>query len=108
MRTALLLLVAMLASLMPADAQNLFIAGKVRDETGQPIAGVEVRLQTRSRGAVITSTDAKGDFLFTFLDVETYPVSFYKAGYTSVTHRMEVSFEGESKEERTVILARAK
>lgn len=95
-RIALIWCVLIVSALLSL-AEEPGLRGTVRDEAGNALAGVVVRLSTRSSGARITETDSKGQYAFSDLDPGTYPVSFERAGYTTVVRRMEVLYdEGES------------
>jgi hypothetical protein len=76
----------------PSLADEPALRGTVRDEAGSALAGVVVRLSTRSNGARITETDSQGHYAFWELDPGTYPVSFERAGFVSIVRRMEVSY----------------
>ena len=73
--------------------QGLIISGTVRDQAGQPMANVTVRLVTRSDGVKVTSTDEKGKYLFTDLDIAFYDLSYERKGYITVTRRVGVKFD---------------
>jgi hypothetical protein len=88
----------LLAAFATALAQGLTLSGTVRDPSGNPMPGVTVRLATRSEGVRVTSTDEKGKYLFTGLDVAFYPVIFEREGYTTVTRRMQVTFDDDDVE----------
>jgi hypothetical protein len=93
-----------------ALAQGLSLAGTVRDAEGRPLAGVAVRLATRSAGTRVTATDDSGRYVLGDLDAAFYVVSFEREGYTTVTRRLQVSFEEEEADRaaRDVVLARAR
>ena len=73
--------------------QGLIISGTVRDQVGQPMPNVTVRLLTRSDGIKVTSTDEKGKYLFTDLDIAFYNLSYERKGYVTVTRRIAVKFD---------------
>ncbi|MBP7866707.1 MAG: carboxypeptidase regulatory-like domain-containing protein [Acidobacteria bacterium] len=62
------------------------IRGQVRDEAGNALAGVRVRLAHAGKGVVRqTLTDEKGHFLFGNLFLESYVLSAELDGYNAVS-----------------------
>jgi Carboxypeptidase regulatory-like domain len=57
-----------------------YLTGTITDaSTNQPISGAKVTL-----GAISTTSDASGVYLFNNLTVGTYPLTVTKAGYQEV------------------------
>jgi hypothetical protein len=69
------------------DAAICAISGSIRDDAGQPLAGVLVTLS--GGGAASTLTDAAGRYRFASLKAGTYTVSAARTGYVfSPAHRV--------------------
>jgi hypothetical protein len=60
------------------------ISGVVRDTSGKPVPGVKVTAVSPSQSAV-TTTDARGFYVFPALGADTYTVSFSLQGYSPAT-----------------------
>lgn len=93
MRGVIFVTVLLLACVCQLAAQGLQVSGTVRDEEGKPLAGVTVRLITRTQGVKIGGTNGNGEFSFRDLGNGNYELSFEKAGYLTVTRVVEVTFD---------------
>lgn len=93
MRIAALTTLFLIAGLCQLAAQGLTVAGTVRDEAGQPLAGVTVKLATRAQGVKIGSTNARGQWAFRDLGTGIHQVSFEKEGYVTVTRTVDVTYD---------------
>jgi hypothetical protein len=92
-RTMMVLTLFLLAGVCRLEAQGLQLTGTVRDENGKPLAGVTVRLITRTQGVKIGGTNSNGQFNFRDLGNGNYQLSFEKDGYVTVTRTVEVTFD---------------
>ena len=58
-----------------------------------PLAGVTVRLITRTRGIKIGGTNSKGQFTFRDLGNGSYQLAFEKDGYVPQTRIVDVTYD---------------
>jgi hypothetical protein len=93
MRSVILMAGLLLACVCQLAAQGLHVSGTVRDQEGKPLAGVTVRLITRTQGVKIGGTNSNGEFVFRDLGNGNYELSFEKDGYVTVTRLVEVTFD---------------
>jgi hypothetical protein len=84
------------------------LKGKIEDEKGKPIAGVEVRIMSsRDRAVTETKTDAGGAYSFEVLPDE-YTISFQAEGYQEGTLQdMQQVEEGKETRVKTIRLPKA-
>ena len=80
----------------PAAAQQTVtmatLSGTVRDASGAPVAGAEVRATSQERGQSWTaSTDAQGRYRFAFLPVDTYELRVEHAPFRTRTHLVRLA-----------------
>jgi hypothetical protein len=80
MRNAILMAVLLFGCVCQLAAQGLQLSGTVRDEEGKPLAGVTVRLITRTQGVKISGTNGNGEFSFRDLGNGNFELSFEKEG----------------------------
>src|SRR5688572_8489731 len=85
----LLLCLGILAFARPSDAQerNGLLAGVIRDETGQPLAAVQVYVRTARREI---QTDARGEFRIA-LPAGRHVLQISVVGYASERREVEVT-----------------
>lgn len=77
------------------------LAGMVRDSSGRPLKGIEVRLKgdfghTSRKSADTRTTDASGRYRFDKLKEAAYTVTFRRAGYITETARIKKIKSGET------------
>jgi hypothetical protein len=114
--TGLALMLAVLATLPPAAAQEITtgaIAGKVTDPTGRPIPGAVI-IATSPFGTRTADTDAEGTFILPFLRPASYSIRVEAAGgFTTViqndvvvglNQRTQLSFTLEPGKTETVVV----
>src|SRR5262249_44976738 len=84
------------------------LKGKIEDEKGKPIAGVEVRIMSsRDRSISETKTDASGVYSFE-VAADEYTVSFQADGYQEGTlQEMQQVEEGKETRVKTIRLPKA-
>jgi len=84
------------------------LKGKIEDEKGKPIAGVEVRIMSsRDRSISETKTDASGAYSFE-VAADEYTVSFQADGYQEGTlQEMQQVEEGKETRVKTIRLPKA-
>jgi TonB-linked SusC/RagA family outer membrane protein len=85
-KSCLLLLFAFTA--LTVQAQTGSLAGKVFDETGQPLPGASVQIKSLNK---TTSTDPNGNYRFTGLANGTVTVTVSYIGYTPFDQSVSVS-----------------
>jgi len=86
MKSCLLLLFAFTA--LTVQAQTSSLAGKVIDETGQPLPGASIQIKALGK---TTSTDPNGMYKFTGLANGTVTITVSYIGYTSTDQTANVS-----------------
>lgn len=92
-RTFLALMTLMLLVAGEASAQNAGVRGRVEDENGQPLEGVEIFLEKKGGGRTAkVSTNAKGEFVKAGLRVGTYKITYSLEGYETALSEFKVSF----------------
>jgi len=78
------ILLVLLATFLPAQSTTAKILGKVENEDGKYLPGVEVTAtHIESNAVTTTTTGKKGSFRFLALPPGTYQVSFDLEGYQS-------------------------
>lgn len=79
------LVLAVLVTLVavPAWAQSGSVRGRVLDEVGEPLEGVEIVIEYKDglTRKVVTTSNAKGDFVQVGLRTGNYSLTFSKSGY---------------------------
>ncbi len=79
-------LIFILSSASPVWADSNGISGSVKDESGQPLANVDLELLTTNGHMVAhTTTDPQGQYTITPAQAGTYTLSIEKAGFEPTT-----------------------
>jgi len=82
-----ILFLCLLQLLVYAAYGQLTISGKIVDETGNPLPGANIILENTYHG---TSTDLKGNFIFSKIRKGEYILKITYIGYTSVNKKVKV------------------
>jgi TonB-linked SusC/RagA family outer membrane protein len=86
MKSCLLLLFVFMA--MTVQAQTGSVAGKIFDETGQPLPGASVQIKSLNKS---TSTDVNGNYRLTGLSNGSVTITVSYIGYTSLDQAVTIS-----------------
>jgi hypothetical protein len=102
-------MLSLVISVLPGQAQTGTLKGKVENEKGKPISGVEVRvMNSRNRSIKETRTDEEGAYKFE-VEPGDYTVSFDAEGYQGGTLvAMQQVEEAKETEVNTIRLQKAK
>jgi len=82
-----ILFICLLQLLVYAAYGQFKISGKIVDETGNPLPGANIILENTYQG---TSTDLKGNFIFSKIRKGEYILKITYIGYTSVNKKVKV------------------
>jgi len=82
-----ILFICLLQLLVYAAYGQFKISGKIVDETGNPLPGANIILENTYHG---TSTDLKGNFIFSKIRKGEYILKITYIGYTSVNKKVKV------------------
>ncbi len=86
-----LVILSLLLSCVPAAlAQSFRVEGVVRDASGAPLSGAQVRLEAKSYSAT-ASTDSSGSFFFEHLTANAGAVTVSAPGFRNLTQAWSVS-----------------